>query len=70
MIEEDDDDLNVPLEDRDEDRLTVEDTEDGGAILHLEENTEDQKAKSAHFANLVEEVDRGDLADYTTDLLE
>ena len=71
MIEEDTDDLNVPLEDdEEEDRLEVEDTEDGGAILHLEENLTDQKEKAKHFANLVEEVDRGDLLDYVTDLLQ
>lgn len=69
MIEEDDDDLNLPVED-DEDTLEVEETEDGGAILHLEENTADQKEKAAHFANIVDEVDQGDLSDFVADILE
>ncbi len=72
MKEEDKDDLNVPLEDDEDDGSgsTVEDTEDGGAILHEKENTADEKAKSAHFANIVEDVDQRDLSDYVSDLLE
>lgn len=47
----------------------VEDTEDGGAVIRLGD-PEEQKARQAHFANIVEEVDQKDLGDYVQDLLD
>lgn len=47
----------------------VEDTEDGGAILRME-NDEDAKRNTAHFANIVEDVDQGALKEAVTDLLD
>jgi hypothetical protein len=47
----------------------VEDTEDGGAVLRME-NDEDEKRNLAHFANIVEEVDQAALKEAVTDLLD
>ena len=57
---------NVELED---DNTEVEDTEDGGAVIRLE-NEEDERKNLAHFANIVEEVDPDMLKEAVTDLLE
>lgn len=46
----------------------VEDTEDGGAIVSLEEEAEQQETL-AHFANIVDEVDQLKLQRITLDLL-
>lgn len=56
----------VELEDED---VTVEDTEDGGAIIRLENEKEAEQA-SEHFANIVDEVDQATLKNATVDLLE
>ena len=56
----------VRLED---DNIEVEDTEDGGAVIRLE-NEEDDRKQLAHFANIVEEVDQSALKEAVTDLLE
>ena len=48
---------------------TVEDTEDGGAIIRME-NEEDEKEHLAHFANIVDEVDQGELDVAVNDLLD
>ena len=47
----------------------VEDTEDGGAIIHME-NEEDHAKHLEHFANIVEEVDPRELALAVSDLLD
>ena len=47
----------------------VEDTEDGGAIIRLE-NEEQNKRSLEHFENIVEEVDPGLLKEAVNDLLE
>lgn len=52
-----------------DDELEVEDTEDGGAIIRLE-NQQDAQQRAAHFANIVEEVDPAELKTATVDLLE
>lgn len=52
-----------------EDEMDVEDTDDGGAIVRFD-NAKDVAEKMAHFANIVEEVDRSLLSDAVTDLLE
>ena len=57
---------SVELEDIDND---VEDTEDGGAILRLD-NEKDHATKLAHFANIVDDVDQSTLKDAISDLLE
>lgn len=53
----------------DEDELEVEDTEDGGAVIRLE-NEEDAARHQAHFANIVDEVDPGELKAAVQDLLD
>lgn len=65
-LNEDDAGEIVNLEDE---NLEVEDTEDGGAILRLE-NEEDLNRNLEHFANIVDEVDRGMLAEAVSDLLD
>lgn len=47
----------------------VEDTEDGGAIIRLE-NEEENQSNLEHFANIVEEVDPALLKEAVNDLLE
>lgn len=56
----------VRLED---DNIEVEDTEDGGAIIRME-NEEDERRHLEHFANIVEEVDPALLKEAVQDLLE
>jgi hypothetical protein len=56
--------LSIDAEDMD-----VEDTEDGGAIIRME-NAQDAEDKKAHFANIVDEVDQGMLDDAVTDLID
>lgn len=56
----------VSLPDED---LEVEDTEDGGAVIRMK-NEQDVADKKAHFANIVDEVDRGMLSDAVVDLLD
>ena len=64
-----DDDNGETVDFVDDDNLEVEDTEDGGAIIRLE-NKEDEKRHLEHFANIVEEVDQSELAGAVVDLLE
>ena len=52
-----------------DEELEVEDTEDGGAIIRLENET-DAKQRAAHFANIVDEVPQDKLKTAVTDLLE
>ena len=69
QMPEDDDDTNgimVPLEDEE---LEVEDTEDGGAVVRLE-NEQQRERNVEHFANIVDEVDQAVLSDIVTDLLD
>lgn len=56
----------VELEDE---TMEVEDTEDGGAIIRME-NEEDHAKHLEHFANIVEEVDPRDLNLAVNDLLD
>ena len=70
LNERDDDELEgetVELEDEGE--FEVEDTEDGGAIIRLE-NEEDRQRHLEHFANIVDEVDQSELKAAVADLLE
>ena len=69
LKDDDDDKPGEMIELDDEDNLEVEDTEDGGAIIRLE-NSKDEKRHLEHFANIVEEVDQSVLKDIVTDLLE
>ena len=47
----------------------VEDTEDGGALIKLD-NEKDAEQHLAHFANIVDEVDPGMLNEAVQELLE
>jgi len=55
--------------DIEEDIVDVEDTEDGGAVIRME-NEEDERKNLEHFANIVEEVDQTALKEAVTDLLD
>lgn len=68
-LNDDDDERGETVELVDDDNLEVEDTEDGGAIIRLE-NKEDERRHLEHFANIVEEVDPAALQAAVTDLLE
>jgi len=57
---------NVEVEDE---APEVEDTEDGGAIVRLQDNRDLQRHKE-HFANIVDDVDQGDLTGIVNDLLD
>ena len=74
--------MNKPLDDEedereeggetfefDDDELEVEDTEDGGAIVRMEQR-EDAAERKEHFANIVDEVDPGMLRAATVQLLD
>ena len=67
---QEDDDLQqgetVQLEDENND---VEDTEDGGAIIRLD-NIVDEKVHLEHFANIVDEVDPSMLREAVSDLMD
>lgn len=69
MTEDQDQPTAGELVELEEDELEVEDTEDGGAIIRLE-NQEDAKLRAAHFANIVEEVDNAALKTAVQDLLD
>ena len=73
--------MNAPLDDEedrkdggetfelDNEDLDVEDTEDGGAIVRME-NVADAAAKKKHFENIVDEVDPSALKTAVVELLE
>ena len=69
MTEDQDQPTAGELVELEEDELEVEDTEDGGAIIRLE-NQEDAKLRAAHFSNIVEEVDNAALKTAVQDLLD
>jgi len=58
---------NVDFEDTD--KTDVEDTEDGGAIVRLQDEA-DEKKNSEHFANIIEEVDQGELEMAISELID
>lgn len=68
-VEDDNEELGetVDLDGLEQDE--VEDTEDGGAIIRMQD-AEDTKRTQEHFANIVEEVDKKELADIVTELLD
>lgn len=57
----------IQLEDVDND---VEDTEDGGAIVKMQDNRADERLNQQHFANIVEDIDRSELKAAVSDLLD
>jgi len=69
ILNENDDENGETVELVDEGNLQVEETEDGGAIIRLE-NSQDEQRHLEHFANIVEEVDQAALADIVSDLLD
>ena len=68
VLNDDDDERGETVE-LIEEELEVEDTEDGGAIIRLE-NQEDESRNLEHFANIVEEVDQAALEEAVSDLLD
>ena len=68
-MDEDEDRLEGEMVELMDETSEVEDTEDGGAIIRLE-NEEDTRQNLEHFANIVDEVDQGQLETAVQDLLE
>jgi hypothetical protein len=68
-IDENEDRLKGEMVELMDETSEVEDTEDGGAIIRLE-NEEDERKNLEHFANIVDEVDPGELKECVQDLLE
>ena len=73
---EDDEDQQIPdeqdgenVEFDDNDKTDVEDTDDGGAIVRLQDEADTQK-NSEHFANLIDEVDQGELEMAISELID
>ncbi len=54
----------------DEQEADVEDTDDGGAIVRMDDGEASRAASEQHFANLVEDVDQLQLATLVEDLLD
>jgi chaperonin GroES len=75
MIGEDEDGVNpltgeaLELDADDEGAGSAVDTDDGGAMVSLEDEA-DTRAKAAHFANIVDEVDQSALSDAVTELID
>lgn len=68
-MDEDEDRLEGEMVELMDETSEVEDTEDGGAIIRLE-NEEDTRQNLEHFANIVDEVDQVQLETAVQDLLE
>jgi hypothetical protein len=73
---EDDEDQQMPdeqdgenVEFDDNDKTDVEDTDDGGAIVRLQDEA-DEKKNSEHFANVIDEVDQGELEMAISELID
>ena len=56
--------------DIDEDESSVEDTDDGGAIVQMDDGESDLARSEEHFANIVDEVDQSTLSTIVSDLLD
>jgi hypothetical protein len=69
LAEDDNDDNEGETLDMDTEELDVEDHEDGSATVKLDD-IQDNKAKQAHFANIVDEVPRSELNTVVSDLLD
>jgi hypothetical protein len=68
-MDENDDRLEGEMVELMDETSEVEDTEDGGAIIRLE-NEEENRKSLEHFANIVDEVDPRELKEAVRDLLE
>jgi hypothetical protein len=66
-FEDEMEDQIVELED---DKSDVEETEEGGAIISLEENEADRTFQTEHFANIVDDLDQRELDVVVNDLLD
>jgi hypothetical protein len=66
-FEDEMEDQIVELED---DKSDVEETEEGGAIISLEENEADRTFQTEHFANIVDDLDQRELGVVVNDLLD
>lgn len=69
VLNDDDDERGENVELIEDENVEVEDTEDGGAIIRLE-NQENERKNLEHFANIVEEVDQDALNEAVNDLLD
>lgn len=73
---EDDEDQQMPdeqdgenVEFDDNDKTDVEDTDDGGAIVRLQDEADTQQ-NAEHFANIIDEVDQGELEMAISELID
>ena len=69
LNERNDDELEGETVQLEDEGVEVEDTEDGGAIIRLEEEA-DRQQRLEHFANIVDEVDPAELNAAVQDLLD
>ena len=67
---EDRTDEDEELVEIDEEESEVEDTEDGGALVTLDDGVENAQKSEEHFANIIEEVDQRELSRLVSDLLD
>jgi hypothetical protein len=66
---DDEEELKGETVELDEESSDVRDTDDGGAMVALE-NEEDHQSQSAHFANIVDDINPKDLAAVVSDLMD
>ena len=69
LTPEDDDEVKGEMLELVDEDNEVEDTEDGGAVIRLKDE-QDHALNKEHFANIVDDVDQGELRDAVADLLD
>ena len=69
LTPEDDDEVKGEMLELVDEDNEVEDTEDGGAVIRLKDE-QDHALNKQHFANIVDDVDQGELRDAVADLLD
>jgi hypothetical protein len=65
-----DDEMEGQMAEYQDDDNGVRDTEDGGAIVTLEDNEEDRSFQTEHFANIVDDLNPEDVGLLVGDLLD
>lgn len=70
MAQDFDDEMEDQIVELEDDKSDVEETEEGGAIISLEENEADRTYQTEHFANIVDDLDPRELDIVANDLLD
>jgi hypothetical protein len=70
MAQDFDDEMEDQIVELEDDKSDVEETEEGGAIISLEENEADRTYQTEHFANIVDDLDPRELDVVANDLLD